>query len=337
MELNRFIGGILISCMVLSTSSCEKVDQPLSLPEKSGSEYMVIQMGEDYKDQLFFDLETKSVVYTSPTSSWDLAFETGVSDYHIFMNGGGTGVFVYNTHQTDMTKVLDAPKIKDNEWQFDQACGTNDSTGIGEWQSGGLSKSEVYIVKLDPTFYPDTFRKMQIVKVSAEGYLLHYAGLRDVANKTIFIPKNNNYNYTYFSFSENGRIVNAEPPKNTWDIVFTRYRIVYHYLHNYTYPVTGVLTNPYNTIAAKDSLKSYEAIDAQRLLKLKFTNHRDVIGYNWKQFTLDPQQGTSQYTVNKNMIYIVKNRRGYYYKLRFLDFYHQGVKGYPTFEYERIN
>ncbi len=326
----------MIGCLVFSTTSCEKVEQPLSLPDKSGSEYMLIQMGEDYKDQLFFDLETKSVVYTSPVNSWDFAFETGVNDYHVFMNGGGTGVFVYNTHQTDITKVITAPGIKDNEWQFDQASGTNDSTGIGEWHTGNRSKSEVYVVKLDPTFYPDTFRKIQLLNVTDKSYVMAYSNLRDNKVKTITIEKNPNYNYVYFSFQDDGKITTPEPPKNTWDIVFTRYRYNYHYLNNFTYPVTGVLTNPYNTIAAKDSTQTYEKIDAPYLLKLKFLNRRDVIGFDWKQFTLNQQQGVSQYTINKNMIYVLKNRKGYYYKLRFLDFYHHGVKGNPSFEYERI-
>lgn len=333
---SRLLVLVLAVSGVLFFTSCEKQEQPITLPDKTGSEHMVVHMGEDYTDQLFFDFESKSIVYTSPTRSWDLAFETGPSDYHVFMNGGGTGVFVYNTHETDMTKVLLPPHIKDNEWQFDQSCGTNDSTGIGEWQSGGKSKSEVYIVKLDPTFYPDTFRKIQIISVSDENYVLSYAGLRETTNKTIVIPKNPDYNYAYFSFSENGRLVNPEPPKHTWDIVFTRYRYNYHYLNNFTYPVTGVLTNPYRTVTAKDTTTSYEAIDAQHLLKLKFSDHRDVIGFDWKDFKLDRPQGVSQYIIHKHKIYIIKNRKGGYYKLRFLDFYYQGVKGSPSFEFERI-
>ena len=123
---------------------------------------------------------------------------------------------------------------------MDASCGLPDSTGIGEWLNGGLSKKEVYILKLDPTHHQDTFKKIQLIAVTEDKYILQCGDLRGKNVQTITLPKNQNYNYVYYSFTEN-TIVNPEPPKNTWDIVFTRYRIIYYYLNNFAYPVTGVL------------------------------------------------------------------------------------------------
>jgi hypothetical protein len=317
-------------------TSCEKKDNPVAIPQKMGSQYAMVEMGEDYTNQIFYDFQTAKVVYVSAIKSWDFAFETSPLGHHVFMNGGGKNIYVFNTHQTDMKSVQVAPKIKDNEWLFDADCGLPDSTGIGEWLNGNTSKNEVYIVKLDPYLFPDTFKKIQLLSVSDNNYVLAYADLKSDITNTIIIPKNTNFNYVYFSFDNNGMIVNPEPPKNTWDVVFTRYRHIYHELENFSYPVNGVLINPYSTTAAKDSTTPYEKVQSALLTSLKFSNMRDVIGFDWKFF--DRTQPTiSKYVVDRNKIFFVKTRNEEYYKMHFLDFYNsQGVKGCPSFEFERL-
>lgn len=333
MRLKGLLGRIVTVCS-LFVVSCQKPDEPIALPQQNGSQRVEIDMGEDYLDQLFYDFETNSIVYTSPILSWDLAFEATPNGYHVFMNGAAR-VLAYNTHKTNIFEVNDDPKLTDNKWQMDASCGLPDSTGIGEWLISGKSKNEVYILKLDPSRFKDTFRKIQLVAVTEDKYILQYGSLRGADVKTITISKNQNYNYVYFSFAEN-TVVNPEPPKNTWDIVFTRYRIIYYYLDNYAYPVTGVLHNANNTTCVVDSVTRYEDITASTLLGYKFKADRDVIGYDWKIVKIDRAGGTATYTVNKNKVYTVKNRNGHYYKMRFLDFYKNGIKGYPTFEYQRI-
>lgn len=333
MRLKGLLGGFITACS-LFVVSCQKPDEPVVLPQANGSQRVEIDMGEDYTDQLFYDFETNAVVYTSPILSWDLAFEATPNGYHVFMNGAAK-VLAYNTHQTDITAVNDDPKLPDNKWLMDASCGLPDSTGIGEWLNGGLSKKEVYILKLDPTHHQDTFKKIQLIAVTEDKYILQCGDLRGKNVQTITLPKNQNYNYVYYSFTEN-TIVNPEPPKNTWDIVFTRYRIIYYYLNNFAYPVTGVLHNPNNTSCNVDSLTKYEDISANTLLSYNFKKHRDVIGYDWKIVNIDRNNNSATYTVNKSKTYTIKNRNGHYFKMRFLDFYKNGVKGYPTFEFQRI-
>jgi hypothetical protein len=333
MRLKGLLGGLITACS-LFVVSCQKPDEPIVLPQQNGSQRVEIDMGEDYTDQLFFDFETNSIVYTSPILSWDLAFEATSNGYHVFMNGAAK-VLAYNTHQTNIFDVNDDPKLKDNKWLVDASCGLPDSTGIGEWLSGGMSKKEVYILKLDPTRFSDTFKKIQLLAVTEDKYILQYGDLRGKDVRTVTLPKNPNYNYVYFSFKENA-VVNPEPPKNTWDIVFTRYRIVYHYLDNFTYPVTGVLHNANNTSCAVDSITKYEDVQTSTLLGYNFKKHRDVIGYDWKIVNIDRNNNSATFTVNKEKTYTIKNRNGRYYKMRFLDYYKNGVKGYPTFEFQRI-
>ncbi|MBS1773027.1 MAG: HmuY family protein [Bacteroidetes bacterium] len=326
-----------IVAVSLIFASCEKHDTPISLPEKNSAAHATVDMGEDYTDQIFYDIETQKVVYTSAVNSWDLAFEASPSGYHIFMNEGKM-MFAYNTHETNMDKVNAPPKIKDSEWGFDASCGLPDSTGIGDCRMsrGSGSKNEVYILKLNSTLVPDTFKKMQILAVTEDKYVIAYADLKGGPIKTVTIPKNDNYNRVYYSLVDNA-LTNPEPPKNTYDIVFTRYMIIFYnnpLLKAFQpYLVSGPLLNPMNVTAICDSLTPYKNITADKIPTIKLSNHRDAIGYDWKSY--DYIKG--RYTVKPEKVYIIKTRSNYYYKLHFLDFYSpQGVKGSPSFEFERI-
>jgi len=58
-----------------------------------------------------------------------------------------------------------------------------------------------------------------------------------------------------------------------------------------------------------------------------------VIGYEWKYYNFD----AALYTIEPGLAYVIRDRDGFYYKLRFIDFYSEGgEKGYPKFEYVRL-
>ena len=331
MKILRLSALFVASGLLLA--SCEKKEQPVALPEKGKAEIAQVDMGEDYTDQIFFDLETNSIVTTSTINSWDLAFESGANGKHIFINGGND-IFVYNTHRSDINNVTLPSKLADEDWSMDSPHGLPDSTALGNcFNANGMSKNEVYIIKLNPSLFPDTFKKIMLVSVDPQKYIMTYGDLKGGEVKSITIPKDNNYNYTYFSFSEGGNVVHPEPPKNTWDFVFTRYRHIYYDLDNFPYLVSGVLLNPYNTTAFEDTLAGYQNIDINTITHAQFSPFRDIIGFDWKTYNFDK----SKYSVTPNKAYIIKTRKDQYWKLRFLDFYNdKGVKGSPSFEFERL-
>jgi hypothetical protein len=93
------------------------------------------------------------------------------------------------------------------------------------------------------------------------------------------------------------------------------------------------LLNPYKTVAALDTTLQFEEVNFDIAEKQKFVNQKDIIGYEWKDYDFD----NGMYKVNPEYIYILKNRIGYYYKLRFIDYYNStGEKGFPTFEFLRL-
>lgn len=324
--------SLYIVSAALLFAGCEKKDEPVPLPQKGEAEYGNVEMGEDYTDQVFFDLETGRVVHMSEINSWHLAFDASVQGFHMFLNGGAD-VMIYNTGETNFSNVTSAPAAHSKEWIFDRPCGLPDSTAMGDWRSaGGLSKNEIYIVKLNPTYDPNNLKKMRLVYVSNTEYVLEYADLDEKITHTISIPKDENYNYSYFTFRNGGKTIQPDPPKNTWDIVFTRYRYIYYDLDNFPYMVNGVLLNPYKTTAAKDTSTAFADLEGTKITELQYSNHRDVIGFDWKEYNFN----TERYEINRNFNYVIKTRKDQYYKMRFLDFYNtQGIKGSPSFEFQR--
>lgn len=315
-------------------ASCEKMDTPVGLPVKGPAQYDAVEMGEYYNNQIFYDLENARVVHTSEVLSWDLAFEASPMGYHFFMNGGAD-VSLYNTHETDISKLTVEPAIQFNEWLFDAPCWLPDSTGAGEWKDkSNMSKNEVYIVKLNSTNNPDNnIKKIQMVSVTSTEYVMQYADIESKVAHIIHIPKDDNYNYVYFTFNNGGEVVQPDPPKNTYDIVFTRYRYIYRELDNFPYIVSGVLLNPYYTTAARDSTIGFNNITGSDILTADFSNARDVIGFDWKTYDMDK----AVYTVDAEKTYIIHDRKDQYWKLHFIDFYNkQGIKGSPSFEYDRV-
>lgn len=325
------ISGLLLSAGLLFTlPSCLKKDTAVVLPPAGPATKAAVSMGEDYRTQLFYDFETNQVVRTSEVESWDLAFEASANGYHVFMNGGKS-IYTYNTHLTEFSADCTLPSGF-SAWEFDSPSGLPDSTAIGNWWNiqSSQGNNNVYLVKLAD----NDIRKIQLLSVTPEKYLFYYGRQHDAVPHIFEIPKDSNYNFIYFSFQNEGKLAQPEPPKNTWDVVFTRYRYIYYYLNNFPYEVNGVLLNPYATMAAVDSTTPFYELSLTRAMELSYVNNRDVIGgFGWKEYDFN----TSRYQVDPRMNYVVRNRNGQWYKLHFLDFYNQsGQKGCPSFEFSQI-
>ena len=333
MHLNRYI--IVAILLSIGFTSCEKAETPIVLPPSNGSQMASVSQGINYENQIFFDFESNTVVKTSQYTMWDLAFEASKDGYHVFMNGG-KNVFVYNTGKGVWADVATGYQygVKDGNYSFDAPCGLPDSTGIGEWRdANGDSKKEIYLIYLKRT---NSYKKIIINSVSENSYSLTYGDMSG-NEKTIEIPKDDNFNYAYFSFDNGGSIVSPEPPKATWDIVFTYYRYIYRHLENFPYLVSGALLNPYSTTALADSISGYANITYNLVKNKPFSNHRDVIGFDWKDVKIDVGSNSATYSVKPEKCYVIKTRKNQYWKLHFIGFYdNNGVKGNPSFEFERL-
>ena len=328
MKYNYLLSLTVAFLFLTIFNSCEKKEHPIILPPGSDAIPGRINMGENYETQVFYDFETNSVVKTSDCSSWDLAFESDKDGYHLWMNGG-KGVLIANSHAEDFKTFTTVPaSITTASFLFDDPSGNADSTALGNWRdTRNATKGEVYIAKLNDT----SFYKFRLLAVTDSSYSMAWCNIKSIHPDTIVLRKDPDYNFIYFSFTSG--LVTPEPAKNTWDVVFTRYRFIYRDLNNFQYYVNGVLLNPYNTSAASDSTMKFANIDATTITKEVVSHNRDVIGFDWKKYNFT----TARYEVNPDKNYILNTRNGQMIKLHFLDFYSStGVKGSPSFESERL-
>ena len=190
----------------------------------------------------------------------------------------------------------------------------------------------------------DRIKKVIFEKLKDGKYFIRYASLDGSLEYSFQIEKDENYNLSYFSFDGEGKRMSIAPEKNSWDLIFT----MYTHIFNETpanipqpdtiipYLLTGVLQNRNNVTVVEDGTSNFESIKRDDVSNYLFEQTAiDVIGFDWKLVALNQSQAI--YTIVSGKNYIIKDTEGFYYKLRFTDFYsNTGEKGFPTFEYQRL-
>ena len=336
--LSAFFSFILLAFL----ASCDKKEKAITLPPAGSARFGRVDMGKDYDTMIYYDYERNAIVKTSLLNSWDIAFESSPEGRHAILNGG-LNMQVLNTHASSFKDVKAVPAAAQlSDWHIDSPDGDPAGTGIGDWvDANGLSKGDVYIVVTGTLGSPASkLRKLKLLSVSAQQYLVQYGDMADTAGTTVTIPKVAACNYSYLSFKTGN--VSPEPPKDTWDVVFTYYKeLIYNptsKLNDFPYVVSGVLLNPTGTAAAGDSTLGYAAINLDIAQTLPASAKRNTIGYDWKAYSGIGSVTAGIYTVNPRRVYILHSRNGHLIKLHFLDFYSPvtSTKGSPSFESEVI-
>ena len=329
----KFLVTYLI--LLFALTSCFEEDE-MVLPHDPGDLTVGnVELTETYKYQVFYDFETNTGVKQNLISEWDLGFETADSGWHIILNTSKM-MLAGNTGKTDFESVKSKGGI---EMNFDPSHGNLDITAIGNWhtlsEDKPVSLEYVYIIDrgTDENFDLVGEKKVTFNLQDKNTYVVRFANLNGSGEQTVVIPKDTTVNFVCFSF-ENG-IVDIEPDKNSWDLQFGKYStLLFTDVGDpYPYVVTGVLLNPFKTLAGRDSIHQFEELSFEIAEAQNLVIQKDIIGYEWKDYDFDNEI----YQVDPSKIYILKNRVGFYYKLRFIDFYNStGEKGYPTFEFLRL-
>lgn len=321
MDLRKRRSNLLIIVVVLFFS-CEKEELPIQ-PHEQGDELTnEVTMEEDYRNQIFFDLGTNSVVASNLKTEWDLAFESSPTDHHIILNTS-KGMAVHRSNEA----FADVTSHTGLDWVYDAHSGNLDSTAIGDWQTN----QKLYVIDrgYDHTGSHQGYFKIEILNVTSTEFEILIGDIGASTGISQTITKTTEQ-FTYFSL-ENG-VVNIAPPDLDYDIIFTQY------LHIFTDPltpylVTGVLLNRDYTCATLYEEKSFSEITIDDATAQDLSYELHVIGYDWKYYDL----GEDQYTVYPDMVFIIKTSSDYYYKFHFVGFYNdQGIKGYPTFEFQQL-
>lgn len=324
--VQSFRWGIFLSCLFLV--ACHKDEIPVPAHDPGNVMTQTVDMGSDYKWQIYYDLGTNTVVGKNAKTSWDLGFETSADGFHVVLNTAKS-MLVWNTGTTNFASVTDTNGFNLNK-RWDEASGNLDSTAIGDWRT----TQPVYIVNrgYSEMGVHQGFRKIQLMAVDNTHYELRLANLNGTNDVTLTVPKDSTYNLSFVSFAGTGSVVMVEPPKKDWDLVFTQYtHIFYEEDPVLPYLVTGCLLNRYKTKAVMETGIGFALVDYALAVSKTLSPAINTIGYNWKDFT------GSVFITRPDKNYIIQDAGGVYYKLHFIDFYNtSGIKGNPKWEFQQL-
>lgn len=334
---------LILLSICLALTSCFKEDEMIPPHDPGNVITKTIEMQSDYRYQVYFDLGTQSVVSTNFKDDWDLGFECSPGGWHVILN---TSDFMLagNTGLKDFAAATDTTGL---DWKYDPSSGNLDSTAIGEWVTFPAQDSipsytgDIYMIDrgYDEVGNLRGIRKVAFTGWAEDRYTIRFANLDGSGEGNLEIIKDPSVNFVFFSFDEGGKVMTLEPPKYSWDLLFTQYTTLLFTNDGLPYPylVTGVLSNRAGVVVAQDTLYDFPEIDLGVGESFDYSGALDAIGYDWKDVVGDVSTGNVSYVIVPGINYIIRDAGGFYYKLRFISFYNnQGEKGFPTFEYQLL-
>ncbi len=315
--------NLLFIVLAVVLTSCYKEEIPIPPHEPGDAVEVQVEMGQDYRNQLFYSLSENAIISANLKNDWDIAFESDAAGGRIILNTSkGMGV-----HQS--TQAFDAIMSDAGlSWSWDAHSGNLDSTAFGDWQADNY----LYVVDLGYDHLGDHqgYKKIRITGMTSTDYTIEYGDISDAVSQTFNITKNTETLFTYFKFDQG--IVSIAPPNEEWDLLFGQY--THLFADPLTpYVVTGVLLNRYNTSAVSIDSKPFNEVTYDDALSLTYANNIDYIGYNWKWY--DYENGI--FIIDPSTTYIIRTSQDEYYKLHFVDFYNSlGEKGAPKMEIQKL-
>jgi hypothetical protein len=329
--------------LFLLLTSCFKEDEKIKPHDPGDVKTVAIELTNNYRYQVYFDLGSGAAVSTNLKKEWDLGFDCTEKGWEIILNTSNF-MLAAATGMTDFSIPTDTAGLT---WRFDASSGNPDTVAIGKWvdfispDSVKVYSNEVYVIDrgYDELGNLRGLKKIVFQEVSGSAYSFRYANLDGSDEQVFTLTKDPAVNYMCFSFDEGGKQLSLEPPKYDWDLLFTQYTTLLYTNEGIPYPylLTGVLSNPTGVKVAQDTLYDFSSIDLEAAESFIYATTPDEIGYDWKDIVGDVTSGSVSYVIIEGLNYVVLDQQGFYYKLRFISFYNtSGEKGYPTFEYQRL-
>ena len=309
-------------------ASVEQLQIPMATFDERLNEYT-------YKHYFYLDLKT-GTLQQAARASWDLGFETSPEGYRIILNTANY-MQAANLGTVPFDTVLTEAGVKNLTYEFDDPSGEWARSAIGDWWNADneTATGDLYIINrgYDASANLLGYMKVRFEAVDESTFRFRYGSLDGSFSEVATITKDPDYNFSFFSL-ETGESVRVQPPKTDWDISFSYFS--YRYPDGFPYWLSGVLNNRYRVQSASvmDSTLTFETLTLADTSRVEFTTALDEIGFDWKEYLFGPP---ARYVTYSDMLYFVRDTEGYYYKLRFLDFYNdQGIRGFPTMEYVRL-
>ena len=331
--------SLIIISMTLLVSSCFKEDEPIT-PHVPGNFITdTVALTDTYQYQVYYNLYDSSSAGSNIRDIWDLGFESSKDGWRVLMN---TSCFMKSAYLSG--QVFGTPSDTTGaKWLFNPSDGSADSLAIGKWftvnGNDTIGTNRVLLIDrgVNAIGNPRGLRQLVIDSLSNGIYYFRIAAFNGTNQQSYSIAKKSDVNHVLFSVSSPSSVV-TEPARLKWDLLFTQYTTLLYTDVGEAYPylVTGVLLNPAFVEVAVDSLTAFENINFEIAQTMNFSKQADKIGYLWKKYNFN--DGT--YKVDSKTTYVIRDTKGFLYKLRFRDFYkllnNRLKKGYPSFEYQKL-
>lgn len=219
-KVSIYLFSLFITTLLFT--SCEKDnDKAIVLPPIDTTlQSMQVNIGVNYDTVVFVSL-TAGVVKSSAVKDYDLSFDASPESKHIYLNTGKY-MFAWRTQCTDIINT-DTTGLN---WLTDSDNMLGDSTVFGSnLTSSGDVNQQIVIIDRGKFSHigSDRYRKIQIVSADSSTYTIRYSKLNNSDYHEFVITKDNNYSQVYFSFNNGGQMVSFAPPKDQWEMMFTRY------------------------------------------------------------------------------------------------------------------
>lgn len=294
------------------------------------SKEITVSIGANYTNQVFYSLADDAMV-TVPKDNWDIAFETGTNAGILLNSTKGNGMVLYyypqsNEDSWDVSLDTTGMSATWEKWYDSEATwsvgafnrGKNGFENEGDFGWGVYNMgthvtlgNSLYVLKMDD----GTFKKIMISDLLSGVYTFLIADI-DGSNKKEYKVSKKDYgtkNFVYFDL-KTGQVIDREPVKGAWDLLFTKYTSVLNMGGTITpYSVTGVKSNKGVFVAQEgDYLIEQAPVPSNEA----YTDSLTAIGSDWKKYVLSE----NKYDINDMMIYFVAALDGFIYKIAFRDF-----------------
>jgi hypothetical protein len=363
--MNKLNSIIAVALLAVTFTSCKKDDEPVVVIPPSDGSTLTLEgktAESNYANVAYADLSTDKATKVD-RKSWALGFYAG-ADFKVVLNQSFQTVAAV-VNKTDINAVtLDDAKANFVYAFNPQTTTLTNAVNLVDSYDGSLNRTaitavsatdtenKVHILGVNNLFTEPNLYKVRILRNGTTGYTLQYAKVQETTFKTVNIPKNADYNFSFVSLGNNndGAIVNAEPKKAEWDLnwSYSTYRSV----------ATNPDSNPYfyqdfittNNLGGVQSAEvltadfTYADFTEANLTssKIVFSNARDAIGSRWRNTLAVPASGTNPAEAagaRTNRFYLIKDGSGNVYKLKFVSMgsgSDGGERGKPVIEYKLI-
>ncbi len=295
----------------------------------------------NYTNAVYVDL-SNNVQLPVNRKSWNLGFENG-DEFRVILNPGyqSTAAAIEKTSLADFV-IGDTTNVGLNHSITDPSTASLVDSWDGDLTKTAIApiaanddENKVYLLSFEGSKEHDKWYKLKITR-SGDGYKIQYALVGESTLKTLEVPKNTAYNFTFVSL-ETDKIVDVEPQKDKWDIMWG-YSTYNSGLGSPYWFQDFILLNYVGGAEAAEVMEAdvtYDAFGEADIAGVAFSTTRDAIGSKWRQ----GGGPTSPGTIKRDRFYVVKDPNGNVYKLKFVSWGgggDSGERGKPVIEYKLV-